>query len=256
MGDPQSLHKYAYCHGDGVMGSDPSGNSNMTEMLMVTGALRYFGATTATAALSVKTIVSATLLVALTLILAYKISKALSNKFSSYWVILTPSDGGEIIQLESPTAKEVRDELHSLKSSGRKLKCILINGHAAPSIITFSQDGNEHWQEVNGRVFDSANTDLTNLLKEVMEMNGYIILNGCATAINKNNPITTWWMEGSKNLAKDFSIAIPDVNVRGSTGLMLSIPFTTGGISHKRTYRNGVNVNDSNFSIISGWFSL
>ena len=26
MGDPQSLHKYAYCHGDPVMGIDPSGS--------------------------------------------------------------------------------------------------------------------------------------------------------------------------------------------------------------------------------------
>ena len=31
--DPQSLHKYAYCHGNPVMGIDPSGNMSMVQLM-------------------------------------------------------------------------------------------------------------------------------------------------------------------------------------------------------------------------------
>jgi RHS repeat-associated protein len=36
MGDPQSLHKYAYCHNDPVNGIDPSGRMSLVEQLAVT----------------------------------------------------------------------------------------------------------------------------------------------------------------------------------------------------------------------------
>jgi RHS repeat-associated protein len=36
MGDPQSLHKYAYCHGDPVNGWDPSGESSITSIMCAT----------------------------------------------------------------------------------------------------------------------------------------------------------------------------------------------------------------------------
>ena len=32
--DPQSLHKYAYCHGDPINGTDPTGNFTLTELLV------------------------------------------------------------------------------------------------------------------------------------------------------------------------------------------------------------------------------
>jgi prepilin-type N-terminal cleavage/methylation domain-containing protein len=46
MGDPQSLHKYAYCHGDPVMGIDPSGNMTLVEMMVSTAVVGIMAAFT------------------------------------------------------------------------------------------------------------------------------------------------------------------------------------------------------------------
>jgi len=241
-----------------VNGIDPSGNEGtFLETLGAMAINTIMFTINATKALMVKKAVKL-FVGTLALAMVFKITKAISHATSSYWVVFTPSDSGEAVYLECPTAKEVRDQLQTYKTAGKKLSSLLIRGHGSPDAIFYSKDRTTDCLTYanGGFIIDSDNVDLTSLFKDVMMVDGLIVLNGCTTAINSNNPLTTTLTGSNENLAKNISTAIPDVNVRGSVGYLLPVPFTTSGVSNKATYKNGVKASNGCGADLLDWLGL
>lgn len=120
------------------------------------------------------------------------------GQLNGQYTITTTS--GAIYQ-NSSDYNQLQSDLQSIISTGQQINRFEINGHGAPSMITFG--GGYITTDASGHIIDASANDLTDMLNQTLVPGAQINLFGCNTA------------NGADNIAYTISQTLPNANVTG-----------------------------------------
>ncbi len=203
--DPQSLHKYAYCHNNPINGIDPSG--------MFLGGLGGFS------------IVSFGIMLLIGILITIPTVMIFRHTSWAYLKIKT-KDNWFAHTYRVKNAQDVVDRFKKIQNKNDKITFFEYTGHGtgdedSPSLkgwgLTIGESG-VYTKLMHNAQSDPPDTwmleDMESLIQDVFDSKATIELEACNTAYN------------SKSIAYAFKDILPDAHVWGFTGPAYPIPIT------------------------------
>ncbi len=233
--DPQSLHKYLYCHANPVNFIDPSGMFSLTglNISMTIRTALYSMVSGIKFAASYQFATSTIAKAVLWGIFLTTIALAAYSRFLAPTVVVFIDKNMKPTTLHNPSKSEIKEKMREYKENNVTLSAFYVRSHAAKDFMYLS--GNVVLS-VSGGTFNISDAqgpyDIGADLQDLLKRTGTIILAGCHTG------------EGDDSLAEDVSRILPNRRVLGGKRYTAQLPLTDSSFFVANIFKNGKKIGE------------